>query len=166
MYLDSIYLLYNWENSITKGSSQGRELGNDRYIEIYYEELVRNTTPTMKLICEFLNEDYHPNMSDHTNLSKQIISTGGHVEVREPISDTRVFRWKSQMSQFDIKIANRIAGNTLQDHHYEIPILNQFTFVEKLIFILLMIRYHFFWTIRKLLYQLGLITLNRKKRKR
>jgi hypothetical protein len=165
VYMDSVYLLNNWVKGVEEGRSSGSELGRDRYLEIFYEELIINTIPTINKISEFLNEGTHPNMYDHTKLSKQIISPSGHVEVRASITDSSVNRWKSEMSTFDKKISFRIASKTLQEFHYETPNHGQFTLNENIKFNFIRLRYKFFRSVRKVLYRLGFITLNWKKRK-
>jgi hypothetical protein len=105
-------------------------------------------------------------MLDHTRLARDQIRPGGHVEVREPISVSSVQRWKTQMSTFDLKLADRVAGPTLASLGYELSGLGPLSSGEYARLLLLSSKFVFTDFVRRTLSALGLLTLNRGKRKR
>jgi hypothetical protein len=165
-YMDNYYLLKNWVRAVEQGRRAGHTLGAGRYLEVRYEALVEQPGPVVQRICRFLGEEFLPEMLDHTRLARNQIGPGGHVEVREPISTTSVQRWRTQMSTFDRKLADRIAGPTLASLGYELADAGPLSGGDSARFFLLASKFAFTDLVRRALTVLGLLTLNRGKRRR
>jgi hypothetical protein len=112
-----------------------------------------------------LGESYQEEML-HQNYLAQQVGPGpdGHTEVMQPISQGSLHRWKAQMSPFDLKLADRIAGSLLEELTYESSISDKFTLSELPRFLFLGIKYIFSSLVRKILYSIGFLTLNRNMR--
>lgn len=165
-YMDSYYLLKNWTCLVEAGHRAGRQLGPHRYVEIRYKDLVHRPRETIAAICSFLNERLDPAMLDHTTLARRRIGPSGHVETRQPISTASVERWRSEMTTFDQKMANRIAGPTLKKFGYETaPFDAPLKLLERATLSLLATKYRLVSIARTALTSLGLLTLNRGKRR-
>jgi hypothetical protein len=165
-YMDNYYLLRNWVRHVDHGRQAGRKLPADRYLEIRYEGLVQHPERVVKEICAFLGETFCPEMLNHTQLAREQIGPRGHVEVREPISTASVQRWKTQMSNSDKRLADRVAGPTLAACGYELSGLGLPTGGDRLRFLLLSCKYALIQAGRQALTRLGWLTLNRGKRRR
>ncbi len=165
-YMDNYYLLKNWVRAVERGREVGHTLGAGRYLEVRYEALVDQPGPVVQRICAFLGEEFYPAMLDHTRLARDQIRPGGHIEVREPISASSVQRWKTQMSPFDLKLADRIAGPTLASLGYELAGPGPLSGGDSARLLLLASKFAFTDSVRRTLAVLGLLTLNRGKRKR
>lgn len=165
-YMDNYYLLKNWVKNVEAGRAAGHRLGPNRYLEITYELLVKDPDRTIKTIATFLNEPTHPAMLQHTDFARQEIGPRGHVEVRHPISIASVGRWRSQMSSFDKKMTDRVAGPTLSGFGYPLAEAGPLSLAERVRLHSLMVKYYLVEAFRAILYTSGLLTLNRKKRKR
>jgi hypothetical protein len=163
-YMDNYYLLRNWVRCVERGRAAGRKLGPSRYLEVCYENLVRDPEPEIRRICDFLEEDLHADMLDHTRFAHRQIGPGGHVEVREPISTASVRRWEIQMSPFDKKIADRVAGNTLSSLGYQLANLGPLSSTETGRLFFLASKYRVIDLGRRTLTAWGMLTLNRGKR--
>lgn len=165
-YMDTYYLLKNWVRNVEAGRRAGRQLGPQRYVEIHYEDLVHQPRETIAAICSFLNERLDPAMLDHTTLARRRIGPGGHVEAKRPISTTSVGRWRSEMTTFDQKMANRIAGPTLTKFGYQTaPQDESLSLQERATLSLLATKYGLVSVARAALTSLGLLTINRGKRR-
>jgi hypothetical protein len=165
-YMDTYYLLKNWVRNVEAGRRAGRRLGPDRYLEIHYEELVQRPGQTIAALCSFLNERFAPAMLDHTPLARQQIGPEGHVETRRPISTASVYRWRSEMALFDQKMASHIVGPTLSSFGYERPRpAEPLRLHEKVKLRLLATKYQAVDAARTALTFLGILTLNRGKRR-
>lgn len=163
-YMDNYYLLKNWVRCVKRGQAAGRKLDPSRYLEVRYENLVRDPEPEIRRICEFLEEDLHADMLDHTRFAHRQIRPGGHVEVREPISTASVRRWETQMSAFDRKVADRVAGRTLSSLGYQLANLGPLSATETARLFFLASKYRVTDLGRRTLTALGMLTLNRGKR--
>jgi len=165
-YMDTYYLLKNWVRNVEQGQRAGERLGSDRYFEVRYEDLVQSPRPVIEKICVFLGERFHPAMLDHTTLARKLIKpNGGYPNVRKPISSSSVQRWKREMTLFEQKMANRIAGSKLRALGYELPELDPFSPTESLKFFFLACKYRLTDTVRRVLYAYGFLTLGRGKRR-
>ncbi|HBL12049.1 MAG TPA: hypothetical protein DD379_11685 [Cyanobacteria bacterium UBA11162] len=93
--------IWLWREMVERGKSIS-EIGDTRYLEIRYEELVQDPLTTGQIICKFLNTK--PNKRFEKNLLKASInSVGIHRKTR---------------SEDDIKQANELAEPLLQSLNY------------------------------------------------
>jgi hypothetical protein len=165
LYMDTYYLLRNWVKNVETGQTTGRCLGPGRYLEVYYERMVQEPKQTLERVCEFLDEPFHPDMLNHSRLARQIgPGPQGHVEAMQPISASSIGYWKSRMTPFDQKVANRLAGQTLLALDYELAEVSALSTAESAKLLLWTAKYCLTDTARSLLYASGILTLNRGMR--
>jgi hypothetical protein len=164
-YLDPYYLLKNWTRNVGAGRESGGMLAGERYLEIRYEDLVHDVETTMRTVCTFLNERFEPEMLDQTVLARTV--GGGidrHLEVQSPITADSCGRWTSEMTAFEKKLADHVAGPMLQSLGYPLSGIGSFSVSEALRFGYLLGKFAVSDTARSLLYRTGLLTLNRNRR--
>lgn len=165
LYMDTYYLLRNWVENVETGQTAGKYLGSSRYLEVHYERMVQETQNTLEQVCAFLEESFHPDMLNHLRLARQIgPGPQGHVEAMQPISKASIGRWRIQMTPFDQKMANRLAGRTLLTLGYELAEVGALSASESARLLLLAAKYYLADTARTLLYASGALTLNRGMR--
>jgi hypothetical protein len=127
----------SWAWQIREARQQSKLCNN--YIEIRYEDLLNNTTETLKSICEFIDLSYTEEMeryyeragermeemSKETRHQNKLISKEKRVELhkltKRPPDTSRISRWKTEMSDEDQRAFESIAGNMLRDLGYETP---------------------------------------------
>ena len=165
-YMDPYYLLRNWARHVEQARAAGQALAPGRYLEVRYEDLVGEPEPAIRALCRFLGEEFHPAMLDHTQLARQRIAPGGHVEVWQPISTASVGRWRSEMSPFWQRAADRVAGPTLAASGYAPSDQGAPTAAQRARLLALAAKYALVEAGRRGLARLGLLTLNRGKRRR
>ena len=51
-----------WKISVEKGRGHGKKLPRENYLEIRYEDLINDPRLTLRLICEFVEEEFHKRM--------------------------------------------------------------------------------------------------------
>lgn len=163
-YMDSYYLLKNWARDVKAARRASRQLGSSRYLEIHYD-LVRQPREVTEAICSFLDESFTPEMLDHTKLACQQVGAGGHIEVKKPIHTASVSRWRHEMTPFDRKMTDRIAGPTLSRLGYRMTDTDPLSPREWARLVLLAAKYRLVDAIRTILVALGILTLNRGKRR-
>lgn len=163
---DSYYLLQQWVESVSAGRRDGRRLGPERYREIHYEALVAQPEETVRALCDFLGESFHPAMLNHTRQFEASGAVGGHPEVRNPIFTSSAGRWRREMTPFDRKLAHHLAAPTLRAFGYETPDPGPWTAGERLRLLFLALRYRLLSAVRRALYAAGVLTLNRGKRQK
>jgi hypothetical protein len=126
-----------WKRKIQKARDAAPKLRN--YTEVRYEDLILDTEPSLRRICEFIELewddavlDYHERSESRLEEMKRALPADGHsaeldVERRmathamttKPPDADRVSRWKRQMTDDDRRAFEEIAGPMLADLGYE-----------------------------------------------
>lgn len=126
-----------WRSLIEKARRQSREVPH--YLEIRYEDLVSETEPTLRRICEFVDLRWDPAMLAYHKTAEERMSEiyrdmetprgkkvvrgemrrSLHTLTGSPPQRDRVARWKAEMSAEDRKRFEEAAGETLRDLGYE-----------------------------------------------
>jgi hypothetical protein len=164
-YMDNYYLIQNWITNITCGRRNGISLSKSQYYELHYEMLVREPEYTLQHICNYLGESYHLEMLAYTLLANQVgPGPDNHTEVLQPISTASIGRWLTEMSVFDRKMVNHLAGSLLLELGYKQVEKEPFTKKENIRMTYLAVKYRLVELIRNLLYHTGILTLNRNMR--
>ena len=93
-----------------------------QWLDIRYEELVREPEKVMRGACGFLGEEYHPGMlSFHTtDLAKARGATHDHKPLGHPVSDKYIGIYKDLLSKRDQRIFMAVAGKELEEAGYEL----------------------------------------------
>jgi hypothetical protein len=105
-------------------------------------------------------------MLEHSKLARQVIGSTGHTEVLKPINTQSVARWEREMTTFDKRMANRLIGETLNKLGYPTVGHDSLSIWEHAKLFLLGVRYQFLNFFRAVLYELGFLTLNRRKQQK
>jgi Sulfotransferase family len=125
-----------WKRRITKARRQSRKLRH--YHEARYEDLVLDTEPTLRAICEFIELPWDPGMLDYhrgaedrlSEMARELPAQGNrpqleqdhrlkiHALTKEPPKKERVDRWRVQMSEDDRVAFEQVAGDLLGELGY------------------------------------------------
>jgi hypothetical protein len=125
-----------WRKFVTSARAAGA--GHADYLEIRYEDLIQNTQKVLQGVCEYLCLDFDPAMlSYHTQTAGRLkehkgragsktVPTITHDErlqqqwrTTQPLDASRVFAWKTEMSDADHARFQRIAGDLLRELGYD-----------------------------------------------
>jgi hypothetical protein len=92
--------------------------GDNNAILLKYEDLISDAEKTLKQITDFLQVDYHPEMlqvskSNPNNLRKW------QQNLAKPIEKSFAFKWKKQMAEKDVKIADTICKEVAEALGYK-----------------------------------------------
>ncbi|MBA4358752.1 MAG: sulfotransferase, partial [Desulfovibrio sp.] len=95
-----------------------------RWLDVKYEELVRQPEKVLRGICDFLGEKYEPGMLDfhQTDLAKARGATRDHAPLGHPVSDRYIGIHKDQLSLRDQRIFAAVAGQEMADAGYELDV--------------------------------------------
>jgi hypothetical protein len=112
------------------------------YLEVRYEDLVRDPEAVLRAIADFIDLPFHPAQLDSHRRAKERLSeiTGRHAKGRlvsaeeririhtrtlRPPDVSRVDRWKKEMSSVEVATFERIAGTMLLDLGYSLSTSEQ-----------------------------------------
>lgn len=166
LYMDEYYLTRSWVRAVSRGRAAGAQLGPNRYFELRYEDLAEDPEGTLSRACSFLGEDLHNDMLHHEVLARRVVSSTGHVEVRAPISNSRIGRWRREMTPAAVWEAERAAGTTLEEFGYEVTATGPPSATAPVRLALKTVRYKATRSIQRTLDACGFVRLNRGKRRR
>lgn len=105
-----------WESYIQKGREQGRRLPPDQYLELRYEDLLAAPENTMRILCEFLGENY----SEEMFAVSPVDDPGKTPLVHKPLKADNAGKWRDKMTTAQIHAFESVAGNTLRGLGYEL----------------------------------------------
>jgi len=126
-----------WQKRLRKARKKGRRL--DHYLELRYEELVRDPEPILRQVCEFIELDWDPALLDYhrrseerlAELDRDIPAWEGklprsaesrmalHQQTTKPLDPARIDRWRTELSEEEIETFEREAGDLLAELGYQ-----------------------------------------------
>jgi hypothetical protein len=109
-------------NSIVSDSRQWS--GDPRLRTICYEELITQTGPLLRDLCNWLGEDYHESMLDRSGLTHRIERDRGWVREHRKktlanITSENMDLWKTELSQYHLRLTEHICGDQMKELGYE-----------------------------------------------
>jgi hypothetical protein len=126
-----------WRENILQSRTQGRRCLH--YLEIFYEELIRNPEKILRQVCDFIKLDFHHFMLRYYNYAPQRLRE--HLERRQANGDLLVSQevrywqqinttlppdiskigvWKTKLQPYEIQKFEEIAGDVLQTFGYSL----------------------------------------------
>jgi hypothetical protein len=126
-----------WRGRILRAREQARRL--DGYLEVRYEDLVTDTEPTLRRVCEFIELPWDPAVLRYyeragerlAEVSRDLPAKDGKIErsgaeraaahalIKEPPKRERIAAWREQMSLADREAFEAVAGDLLTELGYE-----------------------------------------------
>lgn len=107
-----------WRSKVSVGRRDGRALGADRYIEVRYEDLVRDSEANLRRIAEFLELPFSPAMLAY-HVGKVRRSNGLSAKEAWLPPTPKLREWRTQMPKRDVELFEALAGDLLTDLGYE-----------------------------------------------
>ena len=99
-------------------------MSSEQWMDVKYETLVRNPEQVLHEICEFLGEEFSPDMLEFhkSDLAKARGATKDHKPLGHAVSDKYVGIYKDLLSQRDQRIFAAVAGKELVDEGYDLEV--------------------------------------------
>jgi hypothetical protein len=127
-----------WQKKIAKARADAPRLHH--YVEIRYEDLILDTEPVLRRVCEFIELDfdqamltYHERSGERLKEMERALPGDGraqplsverrmatHAMTTKPPSADRVARWRTQMSPEDRESFEQLAGGLLSELGYPV----------------------------------------------
>ena len=114
-------LAHDWWWKTTLCHKVGSVRGNQFFMEIKYEHLVQEPEATIRKICEFLCEDYEPEMLEFNAGGREEVPEGSlkwHRSSVEAPDPSKLGRWRTELSRADRVIFEQNAGEALDLFDY------------------------------------------------
>ena len=110
-----LHTVYRWKKLVALGREQGRRLGSERYLEVFYESLTRTPESEMQRVSEFLGLPYSERTIESSMRMVDAAVAGGQQGI---IANSG--KWQAYFGESTLRDFERIAGRTLADFGYEV----------------------------------------------
>lgn len=126
-----------WVERIRRARKQAPKVSH--YMEVVFEDLVLDTEPTLRRVCEFIELDYDPAMLDYHERAEERLREKArdlprskrppqpaelrmrsHQLAREPPREDRIGLWRSKMSPEQVAEYEAVAAPLLTELGYEL----------------------------------------------
>ena len=97
-----------WLHAENLWEELSRDLPPERYVEVYYQDLIENPEPTLRRVCDFLGVPYDPAMLTYHQTTTY-----------EPPDRSLVNQWKRKLTDFDVRLVEARVGDMLEKRGYE-----------------------------------------------
>ena len=106
-----------WRTEVKAAQRLGRRVGDERYLEVRYEDLVGDVEPVLRKVSAFARLPYEPTIADYAG--NVDVSAKPHQQSlkRPPTAGLR--DWRLQMSPEDVGAFDQVAGDLLAELGYE-----------------------------------------------
>lgn len=114
-------LILDWQWKATIAHKVGSALG-ENFLEIRYEDLVRQPEQMLRRICGFIDESYDTTMLSYSEKAEKIVPSDSlkwHRNSIRPPDPSRLDRWKTGLARAERIIFEQLAGDTLDLFGYE-----------------------------------------------
>jgi hypothetical protein len=112
-----------WRDHVSEARRDGRPLGPARYLEILYEDLLRDTEVTLRQVCAFLGEPFDPAvlvpMFKRTARDQPPVRKPARMVSMTEVVPDNMDKWRTRMSRRDLEIFETAAGDLLAGLGYE-----------------------------------------------
>jgi hypothetical protein len=111
-----------WKRGVEKGRRTGGRLGPERYLEIRYEDLVKDPEGVARALCGFIGLEFDPVVLRYHERAGEIIRPTQHPQShgRIHLPPTSGLRdWRTQMAPGDVVLFDILAGGLLEALGYE-----------------------------------------------
>jgi Sulfotransferase family len=112
-----------WRDAIRRGRHAGGMLGAHRYLELRYEDLTAAPEAVVRAICQFLGEEFVPEMLRFHEKSKDKVPRGEqsyHQRLSNQVDTQRVERWRKDVNEDFVLGFEGIAGKELEENGYRL----------------------------------------------
>lgn len=125
-----------WVKHLEEVDKLKNVIDQNSFFEFRYEELLLNTQQALKDMCSFLGEEYAPEMLNFYKDNAVYKTDKQNLKnLARPIISSNTEKWRTQMTERQLRIFEAVAGSTLERYGYHTELENpQISSLEKLQF--------------------------------
>lgn len=158
-HIDIYFAARNWVRRIQHIRTVSQKLSAENYLELRYENLVKNPEEELRRVCEFLEEDFVPRMLEQQKLAQKVVDSDSHFfdNVRKPVNTKSLGRGRSGLSERDRRLIQHVAGPLMLELDYPLDDLGPLPLTEKTRLAYLWAKYEILQAGRRTMTTLGLM---------
>lgn len=129
------HLLVNWVQ-YRVAQKYGKRLFGDRFVEVYYEELLQDERGVVKNICTVLGLEFSEEMLNFSDASKRLVSDDEmqwKQETLGPLLTGNHGKWQSELSDWDVLLTETACRDAVSANRFCMPAIprQSYTFLQK-----------------------------------
>lgn len=117
-------LALRWQQYLAAAEEARMTLGEGAFLQVRYEDLVVAPEEELRRICSFLGEEFTPAMLAFHKEDRGPRSERRNAQnLRRPIMSDNTAKWRTQMTQRELRIFEALAGSSLERYGYETAVV-------------------------------------------
>ncbi|CAN5292999.1 sulfotransferase [soil metagenome] len=110
-----------WVEVLEATAALQERLGPAQFFELRYEDLLRDPEQTVGAVCDFLGEEYTPDMlAFYRSRHGYPTDARNDANLARPIMAGNAEKWRQTLSSRELEIFEAVAGEELKLHGYEL----------------------------------------------
>lgn len=121
---NSIYSMLNWQEAISNGRKAKLRYSSNQFIEIRYEDIIKEPEKNIRILCNYLEEEFSPEMLEFYKIADTTVpdyKMGWHSNTKQHMNSTKIGRWQRDLEPWESDLMNRKMKKELSLHNYDIP---------------------------------------------
>ena len=121
---NSIYSMLNWQEAISNGKRAKLKYTSDQFIEIRYEDIIEEPEKNIKILCDFLEEDFSLKMLEFHKIADTAVPSykmDWHSDTKQQMNSKKIGRWQKDLESWESNLMHRKMKEELSVHGYAIP---------------------------------------------
>jgi hypothetical protein len=119
---DGLKSMATWIQAIDACRNSGKKLGQERYYEVRYEDIIADPEREMRAVCAFLGEEFHPDMCLPEQIAAQVTPANWshQKQILRGVNDKSVELWREELEPWEVATLERAARGRLRSLGYEL----------------------------------------------
>ncbi len=112
----------SWKRDQRLHRSYAERFAADRYTAVRYEDLVTRPEAELRRLCEFLGEEFTPDLLEHHKRADTGFAKRETHKARtlEPVTSSRISRYRQSLKRSEIALFQLLAGDELRRQGYDL----------------------------------------------
>jgi hypothetical protein len=112
-------LARRWIQYLASAEQARAFLGEKRFLQVRYEDLLADPEHELRRICAFLGEQFDPSMLAYHKAQRTVHHERRNASnLRQPILSNNVGKWRAEMTSRELRIFEALAGSALDRYGY------------------------------------------------
>lgn len=108
---------YTWKKYVDSASRFG-EKHPDNYFQLRYEDILNHPRDTMQALCSFLGIEFNDSVINF----RKSDGSGKTPLLTQPLQPSNQAKWRKSMTRHELSVFEKLAGETLEQHGYELSV--------------------------------------------
>lgn len=116
------HAISQWRRGMDAGWRASKKLRADQYFEVYYEQLVADPDNQLRKLCDFIGEEYVPEMAEPSMVASVAVPERKkwHALTHGEVTTDRIGSWQQRLTEGEIALCESVMRRQLLGRGYEL----------------------------------------------